>query len=92
MSTLVVIVLSIVVLAVLIISFTGGFEKFLSVLRGYSGSELDNLNKLCQTQCNLDNKNSYCCEEKKLGKVNITCLDEKIKIECSMDCGGICTS
>lgn len=89
-STIILLIIGLLVLIALILAFTGVFANFWSKIRGYSGSEVDNLAKLCDTQCRLDNKYSFCCEEKKLGKQNTTCLDERIKIECEINCGDIC--
>lgn len=91
-STLVIIVLAILVLIALILAFTVGWGKFLDTIRGYGGSDIDNLNKLCKTQCDFENKYSYCCEEKSLGKEKITCLDEKLEQDCNIDCAGACAS
>ena len=91
-STLVLLILGMLILIALVLVLTGVFEKFISAIRGYSGSEVDNLNKLCQSQCDLDNKYSFCCEMKKLGKEDITCLDSRIKAECDINCEGVCVS
>ena len=89
-STLVIIILGVMVLIALTLAFTGGFKKFWNVILGYSGSDIDNLNKICKTQCDLDNKNSFCCEKKDLGKEKITCLDERLEVDCDMECAGVC--
>lgn len=89
-STLVVIVISLLVLAALIIAFTTGFESFWSKIKGYFGSDIDNANKMCQSQCLLDNKESFCCGEKMINGENTTCLDERLKTECSVNCEGVC--
>ena len=91
-STLVILVLAVVVMIGLILAFTGGFERFMDSIRGYSGSDVDGVSKVCQTQCNLDQINSFCCEEKKLGREEVTCLDEVLYVECDIDCEGVCQS
>ena len=89
-GTLVMLVLAMLVLIALILAFTMGWERFLGTIRGYFGSEIDNLNKLCQNQCNLNQEHSFCCEDKELEGEMITCLDERLNFECNMDCTGIC--
>jgi len=89
-STLVVIVLGILILLALVIGFTTGWRNFWDTIRGYSGSDIDNALKLCESQCNLGNKFSYCCEEKNLGKEKITCLDKRLKLVCEFSCEGVC--
>lgn len=92
-STLVVIILSLVVVAILILVFTGTMQKFLDFLNGYTGNTLDNANKLCQTQCNTQSFNSFCCENKTLAKEKITCQDRRITIkDCEIDCLNKCTN
>ena len=89
-NTMILIVLGVLILIALILAFTGAWGKFVNTIRGYSGSEIDNLTKLCQSQCDLDNKNSYCCEEKNLKEEKITCQDERLYHECEINCQDIC--
>ena len=90
-STLVVIVLGMLVLLALVLAGAGGFGKFWQAIQGYSGSDIDNLSKICKSQCDLENKNSYCCEEKLLGKEKITCLDKRLNVDCNINCEGVCS-
>lgn len=89
-STMILLILGIFILIALILSFTGAWEKFWTAIKGYSGSDIDNLGKLCQNQCDLANKYSFCCEEKELGKEKINCSDKRLNVECSIDCSGAC--
>jgi hypothetical protein len=89
-STLVIIVLGIMLLVAMTISFTLGWKKFWGIISGYFGSDVDNLQKICQNQCNMDFRNSFCCENKTLGKEKITCLDERLKVQCNLDCTNVC--
>ena len=89
-NTLVIIVLGVLILAALTISFTMGWQGFWNAITGYSGGEIDNISKLCQTQCNLNNVNDFCCGEKMLNEEEITCQDERLDVDCSLACGGIC--
>ena len=58
-NTLVIIVLAMLILAVLSIAFTTGFGNFWKSVKGYFGSEIDNLNKICKSQCDMQNKFSF---------------------------------
>jgi len=89
-STLVVIVLGMLILLALSLAFTGGFKKFWDTIRGYSGSDIDNLNKICKSQCDLMREQDFCCGDKLLGKEKITCLDKRLKVDCEMSCEGVC--
>ena len=89
-STLILIIIGIVVLIALTLAFTGQFQYFLNTIKGYSGSDMDNLNKMCQSQCGLGNGYSFCCEEKELGRLNIKCTDKKLDVECNINCEEIC--
>ena len=86
-STLVVLVLSMLVLIVLITGFTMGWSNFWERLSGFFGSDVDNVSKLCQTQCDLQSEFSFCCVEKELGREVITCLDSRLNVDCSMVMG-----
>ena len=88
-STLVIIVLSIVVLIALILSFTIGWQKFWSIISGYFGNQVDDIQKTCQAQCSLKNENAFCCESKLLKGEKITCLDERVKTECDINCANV---
>ena len=89
-SSLILIVLGVLVLIALIVSFTVGWGRFIEIIIGYSGSEVDNLSKLCQSQCDLEKKYSFCCEEKTLGKEGVTCLDNRLYVECNINCEEVC--
>ena len=89
-STLILIVLGVLILTALVLAFTGSFERFWNMIKGYSGNDIDNLNKICQTQCNLDNSDSFCCENKKLGKEFVTCDDNRLDIDCDIECKSVC--
>lgn len=91
-TTLIVIVLGILVLIALALALTGGFDNLMRAIRGYSGTDADNLVSICQSQCDLSQENSFCCEEKLLGKEKTNCQDERLKIDCSLDCEGVCES
>ena len=90
-STIILLIIGILILIALVLVFTGTWQKFQDAIRGYSGSEIDNLNKLCQAQCDLGNKHSFCCEEKLLEGQKITCLDENLDLECNINCEGVCS-
>ena len=89
-STLVVIILGMMVLIALVLAFTGGWKKFWNTIIGFTGDDIDNAKKLCQSQCDLDQKNSFCCEEKLIAKDKTNCLDERLHIDCGINCEGIC--
>jgi len=89
-NTLVIIALALLVLLALSLAFTGSFKKFWQTIKGYSGSEIDSLSKICQSQCVQGNKYSFCCEKKILGKEEITCLDERLDVDCEINCEGVC--
>jgi len=90
-NTLVIIILALLVLLALSLAFTGAFKKFMERIRGYSGSEIDSLSNICQSQCIQGNEYSFCCEEKKLGKEKITCEDERLNVECEINCERVCS-
>lgn len=89
-NTIVIIVLALLVLLALVLAFTETGKNFWNTIKGYQGSEIDNLNKLCQSQCDLEQEYSFCCEQRNLGKEKITCLDKRLNIDCEIDCEGIC--
>lgn len=89
-NTLVIIILALIVLLALSLAFAGGFGKFWEKLKGYFGSEVDNVSKICQSQCDMNNVNSYCCEERNLGEEAITCQDERLNVKCDINCAGVC--
>lgn len=93
-STLVVIILAVLVLIALSLAFTGGFQKFWNIIKGYSGSEIDAVEKQCQTACDLENAQDFCCREREVdfgnGKEKTTCLDERLNIDCDINCENIC--
>ena len=89
-STMILLVLGVLILLGLVLALTGSFERLRDAIRGYSGSDIDNLNKLCQSQCNLDNSYGFCCEERDLGDEKITCLDDRLAVSCDIDCEGVC--
>jgi len=87
---LVTLILALLIFGVLALTFTGGFKKFWENIRGYSGSDIDNLAKICQSQCDLARDADFCCGEKLLGKEKITCLDKRLEVECDINCEGVC--
>ena len=89
-STIILLILGILVLISLILIVTGQFEAFLDVIRNYGGSDIDNLNKLCQSQCDLKQEYDFCCGEKVIKKEEITCLDDRLSVDCGIDCAGVC--
>lgn len=99
-NTLVIIVLAVMVLAALTISFTIGWQKFWNTTKGYFGSEIDSIAKMCENSCNLDNRQDYCCLERSAdfgnGIEKINCKDERlwadrgIFVECKISCEGVC--
>ncbi|MBU1136365.1 MAG: hypothetical protein KJ559_02555 [Nanoarchaeota archaeon] len=94
-STLVVIVLGLIVLIALSMAFTGGWKKFYGKLMDYNVGEIDSLEKICKNSCVLENKNDFCCVEREISFVKaktekIKCTDERLKVECSIDCEGVC--
>lgn len=78
------------VLIAIVMAFTGGWQKFLNTVRGYSGSDIDSAAKICQNQCSLEQKYSFCCEEKFLKLEVIKCTDEKLNVQCEINCEGVC--
>ena len=89
-NTLVIIILAMLVLLALSLAFTGGFKNFWEKIKGYSGNDIDNIGKICKSQCDLGNINSFCCENKTLDKEEITCLDKRLKVDCDINCEGVC--
>ncbi|MBI2629824.1 hypothetical protein HYW76_01860 [Candidatus Pacearchaeota archaeon] len=93
-SMLVVIVLGVVLLIALALAFTGGWKKFIRTTESYSMSDIDALAKICRSQCDMANSQTFCCQERELGgeKEKITCQDERLKVECGINCGEVCSS
>lgn len=89
-STMVIIALSVIILALAIFTLTGGWQKLKDFMNGYSESQLDSATKMCNTQCAMESTNSFCCQNKTLGKFSINCQDSRIKINCNLDCSGVC--
>lgn len=84
-TTLVVIVLAMLILAVLAMALTGTWKKLWNSIRGYS-SDSDNLVKICKTQCDLENKQAFCCDEKLFDKEKTNCTDSRLKGDCNINC------
>jgi len=89
-STIILLILGLLILIGLVLFFTGTLKNFWNLIKGYEGSEIDNLSKLCQAQCDLGNKYSYCCEKKELGEEKITCLDKRLMVNCEINCEEVC--
>jgi len=87
---LVVLILALLVFGVLALALTGEWKKFWDKVKGYSGSDIDNLEKICKSQCDLTREEDFCCGEKMLGKEKINCTDGRLEVECDINCGGIC--
>ncbi len=88
-STIIILVLAIIILVALVIGFTIGFQKFWEGIKGVSGSESDNIAKMCRSQCDLENKNSFCCENKTLNGGKIKCSDGSLGIDCNINCDDV---
>jgi len=89
-STMIIITLGIILLIGLVMALTGSFGNLSDKIKGYSMSDIDSLGKICQSQCNLQANWDFCCGEKMLGKEKITCSDDRIKIDCDINCEGVC--
>lgn len=90
-NVLVYIIIGVIVLAGLVFMFSGGWKNFMDVINNYRGSDFDNAEKLCLSQCQLDNKHSFCCEEKLVAKEKIFCNNPKLKVDCPINCEGVCS-
>jgi|AntAceMinimDraft_17_1070374.scaffolds.fasta_scaffold185956_2 hypothetical protein len=63
-GTLIAIILGLVVLVLLIVGFTGGWNNFMDKLNFFGGTE-DNISDkeiFCQQACTLSSKSDYCYE------------------------------
>ena len=93
-STLVVIALSVLILSVLIVAFSMGWERFWNTIKGYGGSEISGIESICKTQCNLNNQRDFCCSSQEIdfgqGKEKVNCLDKRLNISCGINCNGVC--
>lgn len=94
MSTLVVIILALVILTVLILSFTGGWQKFWGTLQNFFISDVESVKKACESACLSGLEHDFCCRQRTVnlgnGKVNLICNDERLKIECEINCQNEC--
>lgn len=87
---LVVIVLALLVLAALVIAFTTGFKSFWTTIKNYFQSDVSAIKNACEVACFAGNDYDYCCLERELGDEKITCQDERIKLDCEINCEGVC--
>lgn len=93
-STLVILVIAVVLLATLLLAFTGGFGKFWNSIKEFFISDIDIVKNACISACDGKLANDFCCKQRQIdfgnGKENVTCADEKLKIQCEINCEGIC--
>ncbi|MEK6820629.1 MAG: hypothetical protein AABX71_02865 [Nanoarchaeota archaeon] len=93
-STLVVIVLALLILAALVVAFTMGFENFLGVIRGYFVSDISAVKQACENACISGLSYDFCCVEREMdfgqGKEKITCEEKRLNISCDLNCEGVC--
>jgi len=96
-STLVIIILAVVFLALMIFVFTGGFKNLWNDLMGHTASDVESTIKHCDTACISKSQYDFCCLEREVEFAKdkeaekITCLDERLKIEClDINCEGLC--
>lgn len=89
-STIILLILGLIILIGMVLFFTGTLDRFWNLIQEYYGSEIDQITKICQTQCNLGNRYSYCCEEKSFEDEKIICLDERLYVTCDINCEDVC--
>jgi len=88
-STIIILVLAVLVLAGLISILVMGWDNFKDNIGTILGSETSQARKDCQVQCNLDNSYDYCCQEKVMGDSSLKCGDEILKGDCILDCSSV---
>jgi len=83
-SMIVLLVLGVLILIAVVLAFTMGWEKFLDAIRGYSGSDMQNAIRLCESECNLNSEYDFCCGKKEINTNKQTCPE--LNISCEINC------
>jgi hypothetical protein len=86
-STVVIFVLGLLVLAGLIYAVNGGFKKF----KGGSdpllnSAEASAVRQACKLSCNSNDKISYCCKNVSIQGMTLKCDDSKLDLGCEINC------
>ena len=86
-STLILLILGVVLLAGLVYLVTDGFEKFRGIYEPPLSTVVSSVFKeSCRVACEGEDKISYCCNSYDYKKDKIYCHDERLELECSLDC------
>ena len=89
LSTVVVLVISIFLLAGMIYFITANWDKFSNTIKGFLGSERQNAIDICETQCKLNRDFDFCCATKTVDKQEVTCPE--LNVSCNVDCSDMCS-
>ena len=88
-STLIIIIIGIAVLAGLIFLIVGGFETFKETTQPFlKGSQATAIKETCNIACSVENKFTYCCQEFEIQGEMIMCFDNRLEVDCNLDCEG----
>ena len=91
-STLIVIILGILVLAGLLYIITGGFKQFQGTTKSLLGSaEGSAVQQACKLSCSGNDKLTYCCKNFTVANVQVHCNDDRLAVDCSLSCDGVCS-
>ena len=96
MSTLVIIILSIAVLVVLLITFTGGWKKLWGNAEQLTPSDLEVIKSACVNACNSEMGIDFCCRQREAvvgnNKIKINCTDYRLNVDCNIKCTDQCSA
>ena len=85
-STIILIVLGVLVLAGLIVYLRGGF-KILDNTKPITDSLQGAATKeACNIACKANDRLTFCCHEFDVNKEKINCIDTRLEIECGLVC------
>ncbi|MEK6854952.1 MAG: hypothetical protein AABX73_01905 [Nanoarchaeota archaeon] len=86
-STLVLFILGILILAGLILFLTGSFDRFSSSTKPFLDTAQSSSIKLaCTNACDNQDKLIFCCKEYEIDKEKIKCSDKRLELSCTLDC------
>ena len=89
-STVVIIVISIILLAGLIFLFTNGFNLWTTSIEPISDSaNMGAVKEACNLACSIEDEITFCCNKFSLNDNLILCTNSSLGIDCLMSCSEV---
>ncbi len=90
-STILVLILGILVVAGLVYIVTEGFKQFSNTSRSLLGSaEGSAVQQACKLACSGNDRITYCCKNFTISSKNVYCTDDRLQADCSLNCQDVC--